>query len=250
MGWRLVLRVPRSTLAGAALVTGFRGFGMVGYMASKYLALGLGAKKIGYFYAPEMEQVLSVEEDGIGFPHELYYSDAGGGVVVVVNRVIAASDASSVDAFKALVDEMASLAADFKLREAILIGGLSREFMGDNERFRYRWLRNSYYRGPGLKAPEMEKGLGVVGPLALLFMALDARGVPAIMVLPYSHVEEVDYRAAKLAIDVISDYLGVEVNLESLVKAMEEHRFVAEQVRRMIQAAMESERSERGGIYM
>lgn len=243
MKWDIVLRTSRKVLEGSVLVTGFRGFGMVGYMASKYLAIGLNAEKVGFFYSPGMEPIVLVEDDGVGFPHDIYYSDKG--VIVVVNRALPPAEDRG-----GLVEAIADFAAELKVKLAILLGGLSRDFMPEEEKYWYRWLKNSFYKGPGFEAPLMEKGLGVMGPLALLFAALEKRGIPTIMILPYSYVEEADYFAVKTALTVISKFLGMEVDMGELERVIEKHKEFMEKVREVIEASESERRRGEKGIYM
>ncbi|GAB6148396.1 proteasome assembly chaperone family protein [Stetteria hydrogenophila] len=243
MEWSLKLWVALKRLEGSVLVTGFRGFGMVGYMASKYLAMGLRASKVGFIYSPFMEPVLLVEDDGIGFPHDVYYSEKG--VTVIVNRALPPAEGQGD-----LVELIADLAAEARVRLAILIGGLSKSYMPEGEEYGYRWLKNSYYTGPDLEAPMIHKGLGVVGPLALLFASLEMRGIPALMILPYSYVEEADYAAAKTALQVVSKLLGVEIDLGSLERLIDQQREMIERVKQLVEAGeVERSRGEKG-IYM
>lgn len=243
MKWSVILRTSRKLLEDSVLVTGFRGFGMVGYMASKYLAIGLNARKVGFFYSPSMEPVVLVEDDGVGFPHDIYYSDKG--VTVIVNRALPPMEDRG-----GLVETIADFAVESKVKLAILVGGLSRDFMPEEEKYWYRWLKNGFYRGPDLEAPLMEKGLGVMGPLALLFAALEKRGIPSIMILPYSYVEEVDYFAAKTALTIISKFLGIKIDLGELEKVIERHKELIDRVREVIETSEAERRKGEKGIYM
>ena len=244
--WEVVLSEPLESLRGAYLVTGFRGFGMVGYMASKYLALAAGARKVGYLYSEATEPLILVEEDDVGFPHDLYLAEMGGKrILTVVNRALPEPGAQA-----GLVRAIAELAAKARVRLAILLGGLSREYQPEGDKFKYRWLKNTHYRGREPEAPRMEAGLGVVGPLALLFMALERAGVPALMVLPYSFVETPDYEAVNVAVKVVAGLVGVEVDMSRLERLVEAQRL--EILRRLRELEERASREEEGGkgIYM
>ncbi|MCE4599207.1 MAG: PAC2 family protein [Desulfurococcales archaeon] len=229
---------------GSVLITGFRGFGMVGYMVSKHIAFILEATKIGYIITDNLPPVVLVEEDGVGYPFEIYHSEKAN-VTIIVNRAIPEREDMSM-----YTRGIASWAREKKFKFAVLVGGLNRDFMPENEAFRYRWIANDYYEGPRLDAPVMEVGLGVMGPLAMLYMYLDYYRVPSIMILPYSVVEEVDYDASIRGIQVISEkLLGIKPDT-SLLEEMALRQ--KEEVRRIMQMLSEEGKreSEEKGMYM
>jgi uncharacterized protein len=241
----VVLRgVSRRDLRGSILVTGFRGFGMVGYMASKHLALALGASKVGYILADTMPPFIAVEEDGIGYPFDVYYSREAG-ATILVNRAVPEREVA--DEYSRFLAEWAK---NVGFRFTVLLGGLSREFKPPGDEHGYRWLHNTFYEGPQLEAPKLEYGLGVMGPLALLYIYLDYYEVPSIMILPYSIVEGVDYDAALLGIKVVaSKLLKVTLQLPELETLARTQRAEFERIIRLLERE-EREEHESRGIYM
>ena len=237
----IVLRKPVS-LENAIVVTGFRGFGMVGYNVSKHLAMALNAEKIGYILLDDMPPVMVVEEDGVGFPFEIYYSREFN-TVIVVNRAL--PEGTMADAYSALLAEWASQG---KVKYSVLVGGLSREYMPPEEEYGYRWIKNRFYHGPSLKAPLMEPGLGVMGPLALLYIYMDYYKVPSIMVLPYTIVNDLDYDAALKGVEVIArEILGSEIDLSELRSMAMKQR---EELEKLMKALMEQRSGEERGMHM
>lgn len=244
----VVTEVPASDLKDSIFVTGFRGFGMVGYMVSKHLALALGAEKIGYVIADKTPPVIFIEEDGVGFPFELYYSK-GAKALILVNRAI--PDRDHIDEFtRGLVKWLSSI----KPKYSILVGGLSKDLKPANEKYGYRWISNKYYTsvGPPLEAPLMGPGLEVVGPLASLYMYMTHYKIPAIMLLPFSIVEGIDYDAAIVGIRVIAEkLLGVKVEITALEQLAVSQRVEMERMlKRIMEEREEEEGEKRGEIYM
>ncbi len=242
----IVLReISRRDLKGSILVTGFRGFGMVGYMASKHLALALGASKVGYILADSMPPFIAIEEDGVGYPFDIYYSREAR-VTILVNRAV--PDREIADEYTRFVAEWAKN-SEFKF--AVLLGGLSREFRPPGDEYGYRWLHNTFYNGPQLEAPKLEYGLGVMGPLALLYMYLDYYEVPTVMILPYSIVEGVDYDAALLGIKIVSSkLLKITLQLPELETLARTQRAEFERIIKLLEREEEREEHESRGIYM
>ncbi|MEM2224407.1 MAG: PAC2 family protein [Acidilobaceae archaeon] len=239
---KVVMRgISRGELSGTTLITGFRGFGMVGYMASKHLALALEARKIGYILVDLMPPFIAVEEDGLGYPFDIYYSDKAKSTIIV-NRAL--PEREFIDYY---TRSLARWASKIGFNYAILLGGLSRDFKPPNDPHGYRWLYNRHYKGPILEAPLLEIGLGVMGPLASLYMYLDYEKVPSIMILPYSMVEGVDYDASLLAVKIVSrKLLEVDVRLAELETLA---RTQKAEVERMI-SMIEREERESKGIFM
>ncbi|MEN2999652.1 MAG: PAC2 family protein [Acidilobaceae archaeon] len=237
--------INRRELAGSILITGFRGFGMVGYMTSKYLALALKARKVGYVLTEFLPPFIVVEEDGIGYPFEIYYSDKAR-VTVLVNRALPEREFMDEYTFG-----IARWISRVGFKYVTLVGGLSREFKPQGDSFGYRWAHNSLYKGPQLEAPQLEVGLGVMGPLALLYVYLDYVKVPATMILPYSFVEGVDYDATLVAIKVISrSLLQQEVSPTELETMANLQRAEAERIIQMVEREVEKEDQESKGMFM
>ncbi|BAN90736.1 proteasome assembly chaperone family protein [Aeropyrum camini] len=239
---KVVSDLSKDELEGATAVTGFRGFGLVGYLVSKHLALSLGSSKRGYILSPVMPPVVIVEDDGPGYPFDIYYS-RDKRVLTIVHRANPEREVQDEYLYT-----LALWLREMGVGKVILVGGLNMEFMPREEKHGYRWLANRHYKGPQLEAPTMEAGLGVVGPLALLYMYLDYLGVPAAMVLPYSVAERVDYEAAIRGLKVIGgSIIGVEIPTDEIEKMASMQREILETLSRMIEG---EEERESGGIYM
>ena len=239
----VVLRVPQEHLRGTVLVTGFPGFGKIGYVVPRYLASAMGLAKAGYVITSRMPSVIVMEDDGVGLPFEIYY---GSGLTVVVNRAV--PDPRDQVAY---CSELAGLASRIGVKYSILVGGLSREYEPPDEKYGYRWLHNTHYKGPSLRAPLMDQGLGVVGPLALLHIFMEHYGVPSVMVLPYSSVTGVDYDSALVGAKVIlEEILGLSAPLAGLEQLAARQREELEKIAEVL-SQEEEEKQRRGGtIFM
>jgi len=248
-GFRIVLDVDEEELRGAVLVTGFRGFGMVGYLVSKYLALLLKAEKVGYILTSQTPPMILVEEDGVGFPFDIYLVREPVRTIIIVNRAL--PEREKMDEY---VEGVAEWASRIGVKYSVLTGGLSRDYKPEEEKYGYRYVANRFYQGPELEAPVMEEGLGVMGPLALLYVYMDYYKVPALIVLPYSTVEEVDYAAAAVGVKLIAEkMLGVEVDVSKLEELAAKHKEMIESILRLMmgeEGGEEEEKKEGSGMYM
>lgn len=237
----IVLREPEESLKGSVLITGFPGFGRIGYVVPRYLSSALKLRKAGYVLTPRLPSVIIMEDDGVSFPFEIYH---GNNIVTVINRAVPETRDQAM-----YCRELASWASSVGISTAILVGGLSRDYEPPGEKYGYRWLHNSFYRGPGLKAPTMEEGLGVVGPLALLHMYMEHFGIPSVMVLPYSSVTGVDYDAALVGTRVIlEELLGMSASLAELEELAAKQK---EEMEKIVEMLSQESREGRGGtIFM
>ena len=245
---KIYLEGDASDYRGSTLITGFRGFGMVGYNVSKYLALGLWARKVGYVLSKPMPPMVVVEEDGPGFPFDIYYSPRAR-ALIVVNRALPEREHADI-----YVEALSLMAKEIGVKLAVLVGGLNSQFKPEGERYEYRYLANEFYGGPELDAPEMEEGLGVMGPLALLYMYMTYDEVPSIIILPYAIADRIDVNAARTGIRIIAEkILNTRVNTKPLDEyerrlSIEKEKLL-EAILPMMQQA-EEEKEERKGMYM
>ena len=242
---RLKMRVPLEDLRESVMITGFRGFGMVGYLVSWYTALALEAERVGYILTGSMPPGIVVERGDVRLPFELYYSRRSR-TLIIVNRAI--PEKHEWDDY---TEFLAELAAKLRVKYAVLAGGLSREFRPADDTVGYRWLANDHYLRAykKLEAPMMEEGLGVMGPLALLYMYLDYHEVPVLVLLPYSAVEEADYEAALVGVRVLSELLEQQIDLTMLKEAAEAQKIVMKRIEEMIAEERRGEAEERS-FYM
>ncbi len=222
---------------------------MVGYLVTKHLALSLGAEKRGFIVTSElMPPVVLVEEDGPGYPFEIYYKklDNGKKLVVVVHRQNPEREVQD-----SYVRALAEWARSNGVSLMVLVGGLNSDFMPEDEKHGYRWIANRYARIK-LDAPTMEQGLAVIGPLALLYIYADINEVPAVMILPYTAADRADYEAAMRGLRLIGEsILGVQVNLEDVEKMAKMQREAIEMIESMLRERSGEEREkEEGGMYM
>ncbi|MEL9940321.1 MAG: PAC2 family protein [Ignisphaera sp.] len=215
-GYELNILVDATTIIKGrmALVTGFQGFGAVGYLTTRYLVSKLGMSLIGYIEPPYTPDFTSVEEYGLSMPHEIFFKDAGNlGVVVLLNRVNPDRRhlTSFVNAFKTLIEKL-------RISETYLIGGLDIRFREGDEEF--RWLKTKA-SNVVLDKPYFVKGAYIVGPIASLLLMLENRNIPAIAIFPYTEPESVDHRAAAVAVRVLNSLLGLSVDVQELIKYAE-----------------------------
>ncbi len=213
------------------LITGFPGFGAVGYITIKYMVEKLRMKRIGYIFTPLLPDFTSFEEYGLSLPHEVF-TDHDAKVVVLLNRIN--PQKSYINSY---VSSVLKLIKELAIDEVLLIGGLDTRFREGSEE--YRWLRNSYSNRE-LEAPLFMRGPLIVGPLASLLIALELKKIPTIAIFPYTEPDAVNHKAAAIALKVIRKIANVEIDLSELLSYAE----YVEQVEEALKQLATQERKE------
>ncbi|MCS7128101.1 MAG: PAC2 family protein [Sulfolobales archaeon] len=223
-------KVNKEELHSSTFITGFPGFGLVGYLASKHLAYALNLKRAGFIetlYVPE--STFYINNVGIVYPFELYYGSINDvKLLVLVNHTV-----PEVRERAKFARAIAQWVKELRVSETFLLGGLDpsiRESSGEV----YRWIPFGGTRRK-MNAPILEERY-VVGPLALLMMYLDIFEVPGVTILSYAEPYRPDPRASATAITALSDALDVSVDVSQLSREAE----IIEEIEKSIQKSLES----------
>jgi len=231
--YRLVLtHSPPEKARKRVLVTGFPGFGAVGFLTTKFMIDKLKMRRIGFVKTPVVPDITSLEDYGLSLPHEVFINKEGD-IAVLLNRVNPIK--SKMNSF---VSSFLDLVRTLDVDEVVLVGGLDSRFREGNEEF--RWLRTSSSRRE-LEAPLFVKGPFIIGPLASLLVVCELENVPAIAIFPYTEPESLDHRAAATAIKVIGSIVGISIDVSELLKYAEAMERIEESLKQAYKAASERE---------
>lgn len=220
------------------VITGFQGFGAVGFIASKYLVSKLNMELVGYIDTPRIPDFTSIEDYGFSMPHEIFYKDIDDQrrIFTLLNRIN--PDKKYITSF---VNEVISFIKNVNGREVILFGGLDTRFREGNEE--YRWLKTNTCSRV-LNAPYFIKGAYVVGPLASLLIALQQHNISALVILPYTQPDVIDHKAAAIAIKTLSLIINIEIDVDELLKYVEK----VEEIEKMIYEVYEQQLKKRESV--
>lgn len=213
------------------LVSGFYGFGAIGFLTTRYLVSKLNMELIGYIDPPIIPDFTSVEEHGFSMPHEVFYKDISENkrLIVLLNRTN--PERKFITSF---INEVLTLIRKLKITEVILVGGLDIRFKEGEEEF--RWLKTSACTR-NINAPYFIKGAYVVGPLASFLIALQQNNIPALAIFPYTQPDTVDHKAAAVAVKTLASLAGIEIDVEELLS----YAAKLEEVEKMIQDLYEQQ---------
>lgn len=221
---KFLLPVDTEELRNSIFITGYPGFGLVGFLASKHIVSELGLKKIGFVTTRYMMEVTYYSSKlGIVYPYELYFGNVEGRrILVLLNHTIPHERERTI-----YIDTVCKWLKSIGISSSILIGGLDpRVRESENETF--RWLPFSGFRGE-LDAPKLVEKY-IVGPLALTLLFLNAYEVPGAVILAYTEMYRPDPRASAVAVKAVSQLLGLEIDTKklleeaSIIEALEEEK--------------------------
>src|SRR6266567_2544966 len=204
------LLVDSKNLRGSTLVTGFHGVGQTGYIATSYMIHALKAERVGFIQVANPPPWVGTADGGLVTPFEVYRR----GKTVLVKLEFSPHRSEEAEFAKVL----ANWAVKGKFKDAILIGGLDSSFRNNNEEFCVVPTGAYLNRVKLFKAPILEPGLLVYGPLAIMLNEFEIHDFPAVAVLPYAEPARADPAAAALAIRKISKAYNFNVEVTDLVK--------------------------------
>jgi len=239
--FKLVIRrkVDSGALKNSILITGFRGFGLVGYLSVKHLRDKLKPELVGYVVSDRMSDVVYMSEGKIALPHEIYfYSNDKVKIILLLNNALPPSSLSLPFARYIL-----TRAKKYGVKECVFIGGLNRSFNieGDDARF----LVNSYYSKP-IPGKILESELPVAGPLASMIIYSELLKIPALTILPYTDPMRPDPRAAAVAIEKINKILNINVDVSDLYEG---EKIIQEELKKLMEYYRDIEKG-KGMHYM
>jgi len=204
----ITFHMKEQNLKGKILVTGFHGLGATGFIAVKHAVTSLNATLIGYIDTTRLPPFVSMEDKRLSLPFEIYCKE---------NYVFVLTNAPPHPKER---QEFSKAVADWAISEgmsmAFLVGGLdSRLKPSDSDKIRCTLTRA--YDASKLEIPVLEKGLFVVGPLAIMLTQFEISDFPAIAILPYANPTRPDPLAASVAVEELNKIANLKMDVSQLV---------------------------------
>lgn len=206
--------IDQKELKDAIFITGFAGFGLVGYLTSRHIAHALKMKKIGFIrtrYIPET--TFYTRKLGLVFPFEIYYTsyiNNNKKLIVLVNHGFPHTR-ERADYAETIIQWLKKIGVS----EVILVGGLDPSVKEKPDEI-YRWIPLGKTTIK-LSAPILEER-HVVGPLALTMMFAEIENIPGVAIFPYAEPYRADPKATAVAVKVISEITGIPIDVSELYK--------------------------------
>ncbi|MGF3498131.1 MAG: proteasome assembly chaperone family protein [Candidatus Methanosuratincola sp.] len=205
----ITFHVDNTSLKGCSLITGFHGLGATGFISVKHAVTSLGADLIGYIETDRIPPFVSMEEKRLSLPFEIYKKDKF--VFVLTNVPPHPKERQTFS--KAL----AEWAIDAGFSSSYLIGGLdSRLRPTEADKIRCT-ITKKFKDVESLGIPLLEKGLFVVGPLAVMLTYFEINEFPAIALLPYANPTRPDPMAASVAVENLNKLTNLAMDVSQLI---------------------------------
>jgi uncharacterized protein len=189
------------------IIEGFPGFGLVGTIATEFLIKHLEAKQIGKIWSDELMPVAAVHDSKIVEPLGVFYDKKHN--IIIIHAL------SAVKGLEwKISNALLQLAKDVKAKEVISIEAIGSEEQG-MKTFYYSSsdAKKKMFESLGLQPLKEGMVMGVTG--ALLIKA----PMEISCVFVESHVGLGDSKAAAKIIEILDDYLGLDVDYKPLIKA-------------------------------
>ena len=240
MNIKIVLKgISEEQLRGANFITGFRTLGEVGYIATRYIALKLGMRRVGFVLTKYLRDVTFLDEYGIATPFELFYDEKNRLLVLLSHLLPLQREANEFS------ETVIKWLKKLDVSNVILIGGLDKRYKTSNTNL--RWLKTSKSQLT-LNYPLIEKQLLMIGPLALFTIYSEIEDLPAIVLLPYADRDRIDPAAAAIAVDEISKLLNIKIDVAELY---EDAKKIEEELQKQLELIQkELNRNVSGRVYM
>lgn len=224
MSIKIVLKgISEEELKGARFITGFRTLGEVGYIATRYLALKLGMKRVGFILTKYLRDVTFIDDYGLATPFELFF-DKNNNVLVLLSHLLPLQKEMNI-----FSEKIIKWLKKIQVSDVLLIGGLDKRYKNDSSNL--RWLKTST-SNLNLPYPLMEKQLLIIGPLALFTIYAEIEDLPAAVLLPYADRERIDPAAAAVAVEEINKIYGLKVDVSELY---EDARKIEEELQKQLE---------------
>lgn len=237
---KIVLKgINEDQLKGVNFITGFRTLGEVGYIATRYIALKLGMKRVGFVLTKYLRDVTFLDEYGIATPFELFYDDKNHLLVLLSHLLPLQREANEFS--ETIVKWLKKL----NVTNVILIGGLDKRYRTSN--CNLRWLKTSKSQ-LNLSHPMMEKQLLMIGPLALFTIYSEIEDLPATILLPYADRDRIDPAAAAIAVEEVGRIFNIKIDVGELY---EDAKKIEEELQKQLELIQkEFNRNVSGRVYM
>ncbi|MHA2504603.1 MAG: proteasome assembly chaperone family protein [Candidatus Kariarchaeaceae archaeon] len=234
----------KDSLSGCTLVTGFYGIGKVGFISVNHMVEKLGAIRIGAVLTDFLPPFLSVKENRLVLPFEIYKHED----IIFLSAFFEPYKYEHRSFAHALIQ----WAKRNQMSHAILIGGLDSRLKADDE-----VIAKGVYSSVFMKkfnqtpVPMMDEGLFITGPMALVLMYAELQDFPAMGIMPYAERSRPDPIAASHAVELVNDLLQTDIGVDELVREAESIETELQAMEGMLEEETQDENTNRdAGMFM
>ncbi len=210
---------------GCTLLNGWHGIGECGFISMSHLVDKLDAERIGFIITDNIPQFITIKNDKITFPFEIYRRDN----IVLILPIFEPIKSEHLIFTKTVVQ----WSIDQKFKQAILIGGLDRRLQDESD-IKAIYTKSFREKRKDVEIPVLDEGLYVTGPLAYMLMFYELNDFEAIALLPYAERSRPDPVAASIAIKEINKILDINIKVQDLLDEAEK---IEKEIESLLQAS-------------
>jgi uncharacterized protein (TIGR00162 family) len=200
------------------LIEGLPGIGQVGKLVAEYMIQQLGAEKIGEIHSIYLPPQVILEENGLArlARNELYFchSEARDLIFLVGDHQSASNEGHYI-----LADFYCEIAEELKVKRIYTLGGFGVGHLVDQPRVLGAVNRaelREEIEAAGVTFERAEPGGGIVGAAGLMLGFAAPRGIDAVCLMGETSGYIVDPMAAASVLAILSNLIGVPVDLTKL----------------------------------
>jgi len=211
-----VVETEPVSLEGFTIIEGFPGMGLAGTIAAKYMVEKMSFKEIGYIHADSFMPIIRIHEGLPVRPSRLYANEKLKLGVIISEQIIQKQHTQVV------AERIVEWLRDRRVKRIISLSGIGSE--QDAKDFKIYGIASSVNAVKFLQEHKIQiikEGI-TTGVTALIMLELkDDKNIDAMSILGSVKVGA-DYKAAAELLKKLNEILGLEINVEPLMKEAKE----------------------------
>jgi len=195
---------------GAVIIEGFPGFGLVSTIVTEFLIDHLNARQIGRIESDKIQPIVAIHKGGIVDPLGIFYDKK--------NNIVFVRAISPVNNLEwEITEQMTKFCKEIDAKEIISIEGIGSDTKPpEPEAFYYSGNKATSKKLDNMKIKPLNEGI-IVGVTASLL----AKFPNSTFLFAEAYSNMPDSRAAAKIIEILDEYLGLDVDYKPLLKKAE-----------------------------
>ncbi len=228
----VIKELKKIELKNPILVEGFPGLGMVGSIATQYLARQLRVQKLATLYSPHFPYHVLVDKKGGArlLRGEFYFwkNETGENDLIFLTGD---SQAQTIEGQFEVANSILDFAEKKRVQTIITIGGYRNEVEDSPKVVAVSTNPDLFKKALKARAVSSEAGTPIVGTAGLLLGLAKFRKIDALCLLGETRGYLPDPKTAKSVLEILQGILNVKVDLKGLDKEIERSKEILDRMR-------------------
>ncbi len=234
----MIIEKEKIKMKKGVLIVGLPGIGLIGRVVGRYLSDELKGKKVADLFSPHFpHQVFMTKKGGLRLINNRFYFIKGKkyDILVLTGDIQAMSTVGQYEVAAAIVDYAKRVGVDL----IITVGGYSTGKVNENRKiFGVATSKSLLNKFKKLQVVFGEARGSIVGAAGLLPAIGRLHGVQGICLMGETHGGYVDVTAAKNIVNLLSGYLGFNIDIKKLEEKAKESEKVLKKIEEEVQRSM------------